>query len=62
MRVVNRTAVTITGVQPFIDWMRETDADFNRGAIPVPRAKAYGSVDVADDDIEGEGLSCCCTS
>jgi hypothetical protein len=43
MRVVNRTAVTITGAQPFIDWMRNTDADFNRGAITVPRAKAYGS-------------------
>ena len=43
MRVVNRTAVTITGAQPFIDWMRDTDADFNRGAITVPRAKAYGS-------------------
>ena len=43
MRVVNRTAVTITGDQPFIDWMRDTDADFNRGAITVSRAKAYGS-------------------
>lgn len=62
MRVVNRTAVTITGAQPFIDWMRDTDADFNRGAITVARAKAYGSVDVADDDCEGEELSCCCTS
>jgi len=39
MRVVNRTAVTITGAQPFIDWMRDTDADFNRGAITVLRAK-----------------------
>jgi hypothetical protein len=43
MRVVNRTAVTITGAQPFIDWMRDTDADFNRGAVTVPRVKAYGS-------------------
>ena len=43
MRVVNRTAVTITGAQPYIDWMRETDADFNKGAVSVPRAKAYGS-------------------
>jgi hypothetical protein len=43
MRVVNRTAVTITGAQPYIDWMRETDADFNKGAVTVPRAKAYGS-------------------
>jgi hypothetical protein len=44
MRVVNRTAVTITGAQPFIDWMRDTDADFNKGAITVSRAVAYGSV------------------
>ena len=43
MRVVNRTAVTITGAQPYIDWMRQTDADFNKGAITVSRAKAYGS-------------------
>ena len=43
MRVVNRTAITFTGAQPFVDWMRDTDADFNRGAITVPRSKAYGS-------------------
>src|SRR3989442_1144984 len=43
MRVVNRTAVTITGAKPYIDWMRRTDADFNKGAITVPRVKAYGS-------------------
>jgi hypothetical protein len=43
MRVVNRTAVTIIGAQPYLDWMRATDADFNRGAITVPRIKAYGS-------------------
>jgi hypothetical protein len=43
MRVVNRTAVTITGAQPYIDWMRQTDADFNKGAVTVARAKAYGS-------------------
>jgi hypothetical protein len=43
MRVINRTAVTITGAQPFVDWMRDTDADFNRGAVTVARAKAYGS-------------------
>ena len=43
MRVVNRTAVTITGAKPYIDWMRRTDADFNTGAVTVPRVKAYGS-------------------
>jgi hypothetical protein len=43
MRVVNRIAVTIVGAQPYIDWMRDTDADFNRGAVTVQRSKAYGS-------------------
>jgi hypothetical protein len=43
MRVVNRTAVTITGAQPYLVWMSQTDADFNKGAVTVPRAKAYGS-------------------
>ena len=43
MRVVNRTAVTIIGAKPYLDWMRDTDADFNKGAITVPRVKAYGS-------------------
>jgi len=45
MRVVNRTAVTITGAQPYIDWMKQTDANFAKGgvAVVVPRTKAYGS-------------------
>jgi len=43
MRVVNRTAVTITGAQPYLDWMRRTDADFNKSAVTVARAKTYGS-------------------
>ena len=45
MRVVNRTAVTITGGQPYLDWMRQTDSDFNKTGVTVvvPRAKAYGS-------------------
>ena len=43
MRVVNRTAVTIIGAQPYIVWMRATDADFNKGAITVQAAKAYGA-------------------
>ena len=43
MRVVNRTAVTITGAQPYIDWMLNTDADFAKGTITVARAKPYGT-------------------
>ena len=45
MRVVNRTAGTITGDQPDLDWMRQTDSDFNKDGVTVvvPRVKAYGS-------------------
>jgi hypothetical protein len=43
MRVVNRTAVTITGAQPYVDWMKGIDADFNKGTLTVSRVKAYGS-------------------
>jgi hypothetical protein len=43
MRLVNRTAVTITGAQPYLDWMRQTDADFNKGSLTVSRVKTYGS-------------------
>jgi hypothetical protein len=43
MRVVNRTAVTIVGAQPYLDWMRATDADFNKDTLTVRPVKAYGS-------------------
>jgi hypothetical protein len=43
MRLVNRTAVTLIGAQPYLDWMRQTDADFNKGSLTVARARTYGS-------------------
>ena len=43
MRVVNRTAISITGAQPYIEWTRQTDADSNKGMLTVSRAKPYGS-------------------
>lgn len=43
MRVINRTALTITGAQPYVDWTRSRDADFNKGQLTVARTKAYGS-------------------
>ena len=43
MRVINRTAVTITGGKPYVDWMRAHDADRDRGMLTVVRAKPYGS-------------------
>jgi hypothetical protein len=43
MRVVNRTAITVTGAQPYIDWTRTKDADANKGMLTVARAKPFGS-------------------
>jgi len=43
MRVVNRTAVTIVGAEPYVEWMRHTDAAFNKGSVTVAPVKAYGS-------------------
>jgi hypothetical protein len=43
MRVVNRTAVTVVGAEPYIEWTRSRDADFNRGQLTVVRSKAFGT-------------------
>jgi hypothetical protein len=43
MRVLNRTAVTIVGAQPYMEWTRSRDADFNKGKLTIPRTKIYGS-------------------
>ena len=43
MRVINRTAITLVGAQPYTDWIRTRDADFNKGSITVARTRSYGS-------------------
>jgi hypothetical protein len=43
MRVLNRTAVTIVGAGPYIDWTRRNDADADKGTLTVVRAKTYGT-------------------
>lgn len=43
MRVINRTAVTITGAKPYVEWMRSTDADRDKGMLTVSRPKPYGA-------------------
>ena len=40
---INRTAVTIIGAKPYIDWTRDTDADVNKGASPWRAPRPYGS-------------------
>lgn len=44
MRVVNRTAISLVGEAPFVEWTRTNDADVNKGALTVPRARPYGTV------------------
>ena len=43
MRVINRTAISITGAQPFIDWTRRHEAPVNNGVLTVPRAQPFGT-------------------
>lgn len=43
MRILNRTAITINNLEPYIDWMRQRDADFNRSVITVVRTRTYGA-------------------
>lgn len=43
MRVINRTAVTLTGAKPYVDWTQAHDADRDKGTLTVARAKPYGS-------------------
>jgi len=43
MRVINRTAISIAGAQPFIDWTRRHDANADRGMLTVARAQPYGT-------------------
>ena len=43
MRVINRTAVTITGAKAYVDWTRRNDAAANKGMLTVERAKPYGT-------------------
>jgi hypothetical protein len=43
MRVINRTAITIVGAKPYVDWTLQEEADVNKGTLTVARAKTYGS-------------------
>ena len=43
MRVVNRTAISIVGAGPYVEWTRQTDADINKGTLTVARSQLYGA-------------------
>ena len=43
MRVINRTAITIVGARPYVNWTLQKEADVNKSTLTVARAKTYGS-------------------
>ena len=43
MRLLNRTAISIVGKQPYIDWTRRHDADVSKGMLTVDRVRPYGT-------------------
>src|SRR5438128_9116983 len=43
MRVVNRTAVSFVGAQPYVEWTSQHDADTDKGLVRIARARVYGT-------------------
>ena len=43
MRLVNRTAISIVGSQPYINWTRQTDSSVERDTVTVARATPFGT-------------------
>ena len=56
MRVLNRTAITVIGSEPYLEWTRSRDADFNRGTLTVARTKSYGSAFLLPEFAQEEDL------
>jgi hypothetical protein len=70
MRIINRTAVTVVGAQPYVDWMREREVAFastKEGSGPaagdggglsvsILRTKPYGSAYLLPEGVEEEDL------
>jgi len=44
MRVVNRTAISLIGEPPYVEWTQKNDADIAKGQLTVQRAQPYGTV------------------
>jgi hypothetical protein len=43
MRLLNRTAISIVGAQPYVDWTLQTDSTADRDPVIVARAKPFGT-------------------
>jgi hypothetical protein len=62
MRLINRTAITIVGAEPYLAWTRSRDAvfastkDLSSLSVAVPRAKPFGSAYLLPEGVEEEDL------
>jgi hypothetical protein len=59
MRLLNRTAISVVGAGPYLEWTRARDAAFapaNELSVSVPRAKPFGSVYLLPEGVEEEDL------
>ena len=43
MRVINRTAMTLVGAKPYLDWTLQKEAAFHADTLRVVRARTFGS-------------------
>lgn len=59
MRLINRTAITVVGAEPYVAWTRARDAAFvpvKELSVSVPRAKPFGSAYLLPEGVEEEDL------
>lgn len=42
MRLVNRTAITLVGREPYQEWAHTRDADFAKSTVTVARTRIHG--------------------
>ena len=62
MRVINRTALTVVGAEPYLAWTRLRDAAFVPAtaasglSAAIPRAKPFGSAYLLPEGVEEEDL------
>jgi hypothetical protein len=43
MRVINRTAISVVGARPYVEWTERTDMDFDKGTLTVARSRLHGT-------------------
>ena len=56
MRVINRTAVTVVGAEPYLKWAHARDAAFGPGELIAPRTRSFGTAYLLPEAVEEEDL------